>query len=264
MMNEQVCVVVDAFSTGRYLAKEFLSKGYRSLHVQSTPKITSDLLRAFEPSDFIENIQHGGDLNATLSEIRRYDVACVMAGTESGVELADSLSESLNLLTNGSRLSRARRDKFEMKEVLRAKGVRTAEYMKAGRASDIVDWAREKRIPKVVLKPVNSAGTDNVHICQSELEIDATFRQIIGRENRLGLVNEEVLVEEFLEGVEHVVNTVSKDKVHYIAEIWRCKKRQVMGASAHASIYDMAAMLPPRRGRPVGTSRVHAQSFGRS
>jgi len=35
---------------------------------------------------------------------------------ESGVELADTLSEQLKLPSNGTKLSRARRDKYEMVE----------------------------------------------------------------------------------------------------------------------------------------------------
>jgi biotin carboxylase len=221
-----------------------MSRGYASLHVQSQPEVPSVYANTFNPSDYVGNLIHEGDLAATLSELRRYDVGYVIAGSEPGVELADHLSESLNLLTNGTRLSKARRDKFEMLEVLRACGVRTAEYLKASRPSDVVEWAGERTLSKVVLKPINSAGSDNVHVCESESEIHTAFALIVGHENKFGYVNKEVLAEEYLEGVEHVVNTVSRDGFHYVAEIWRCEKRRIKGRAAHTCVYDVEKLLP--------------------
>lgn len=244
MNKKKVFVVVDGYSTGRYLPKELMYRGRESLHVQSQTEIPSIFADSFNPSDYVRNLIHNGDLEATLSELRRYDVEHVIAGSESGVELADFLSESLNLLTNGTRLSKARRDKFEMLEALRACGVRTVGYVKASRPYQVVEWARERRLSRVVLKPLNSAGSDNVHICESESEIYTAFAQIVSRENKLGYVNKEVLAEEHLDGVEHVVNTVSREGAHYVAEIWRCEKRRVKGRSAHACIYDVEKLLP--------------------
>lgn len=244
MNNKKVCVVVDGYSTGRYLSKELMSRGYASLHVQSQPVIPSIYVDTFNPSDYVRNLIYEGDFDATLSELKRYDVELVIAGSEPGVELADCLSESLNLLTNGTYLSKARRDKFEMLEVLRARGVRTAKYLKASQPFQVVEWIGERGIPKVVLKPINSAGSDNVYVCESESEIHTAFAHIVGRENKLGYVNEEVLAEEYLDGVEHVVNTVSRDGSHYVAEIWRCEKRRIKGRAAHACIYDVEKLLP--------------------
>lgn len=244
MNNEKVWAVVDGYSTGRYLPKELMSRGRASVHVQSQPEIPSIFAASFDLSDYVNNLIHEGDLGTTLSELKRYDVEHVIAGSEPGVELADYLSESLNLLTNGTHLSKARRDKFEMLDVLRARGVRTVEYVKASRPSQVVEWAEARRLPKVVLKPINSAGSDNVHVCGSESEIHTAFAQIVGRVNKLGYVNKEVLAEEHLEGVEHVVNTVSRDKSHYVAEMWRCEKRRIKGHAAHACIYDVEKLLP--------------------
>jgi biotin carboxylase len=131
-----------------------------------------------------------------------------------------------------------------MMEALRKRGLKTPQYTKADCVSDIVNWVRKKKISKAVLKPLSSAGTDNVHICRSEMEIRRAFSEIIGSEDRFGYVNKEVLAEEYLEGIEYVVNTVSRDQIHYLVEIWRCKKRLVKGPAASACIYDLAELLP--------------------
>lgn len=243
-MKTPICVVVNAYSTGKYLAKELMARGFACVHVQSEPEIPESYLKSFNASDFLCNITHHGDLKRTLTQLSDYDVAHVIVGSELGVELADGLSESLNLLTNGTDLTRARRDKFEMMEALRAKGISTAEYLRAFDASEIIRWVAANGFEKIVMKPVNSAGSDNVHICQSKADIHSAFDRISNKINQLGLANRGVFVQEFLQGVEYIVNSVSRDKNHYIAEIWRCEKRQMRIGKGYTNIYDVEKLLP--------------------
>ena len=50
------------------------------------------------------------------------NVRAVFAGAETGVELADQLSEAMNLRTNGTAHSEERRNKFAMGEAVRNAG----------------------------------------------------------------------------------------------------------------------------------------------
>jgi len=131
-----------------------------------------------------------------------------------------------------------------MMEVLKANDISTGEYLRAFDAAEIIKWTNAKRLEKIVMKPVNSAGTDNVHICKSEAEIHSAFDRISNTTNQLGIVNRGVFAQEFLEGVEYIVNSVSRDKNHYIAEIWRCDKRQIRSSEAYTNIYDVEKLLP--------------------
>ena len=45
---------------------------------------------------------------------------------------------------------------------------------------------------------------------------------IIGKTNVLGLVNEQLLVQEYLEGTEYVVDMVSRKGEHKCVAIWEC------------------------------------------
>ena len=51
------------------------------------------------------------------------NVRAVFAGAETGVELADQLSEAMNLRTNGTAHSEERRNKFAMGEAVRNAGI---------------------------------------------------------------------------------------------------------------------------------------------
>ena len=82
-----------------------------------------------------------------------------------------------------------------------------------------------------VVKPVQSAGTDDVFLCNNKSEAEAAFRRILGKINGLGLLNEVVLVQEFLVGKEYVVDKVSRDGVHKLVAIWEYDKRSVNNAN---------------------------------
>lgn len=65
-----------------------------------------------------------------------------------------------------------------------------------------------------MVKPVQSAGSDDVFLCRSLDEAEVAFNRILGKTNGLGLRNEAVLVQEFLVGKEYVVDQVSRDGIH--------------------------------------------------
>ena len=62
-------------------------------------------------------------------------------------------------------------------------------------------------------------------------EVQKAFGNIIGKVNGLGLVNKSVLVQEYLEGQEYVVDMVSRDGVHKVVGIWAYDRRPANGAN---------------------------------
>lgn len=66
------------------------------------------------------------------------------------------------------------------------------------------------------MKPVQSAGTDDVFLCSNADEAEVAFTRILGKRNGLGLINEAVLAQEFLQGKEYVIDKVSKDGAHKV------------------------------------------------
>jgi biotin carboxylase len=84
---------------------------------------------------------------------------------------------------------------------------------------------------QVVVKPLESAGSDDVYLCQSVDEVRQAFDTINGKVNGLGSVNEGALVQEYLDGTEYVIDSVSRDGVHKVVAIWEYDKRSVNGAN---------------------------------
>jgi biotin carboxylase len=85
--------------------------------------------------------------------------------------------------------------------------------------------------PRCVVKPVQSAGSDDVFLCANQDEAITAFNRINGTMNGVGLQNTCVLVQEYLKGKEYVIDKVSLDGVHKLVGIWEYEKRSVNGAN---------------------------------
>jgi biotin carboxylase len=232
------CAVVDAFSAGRFLPAALRSHGTECVHVVS---IAPDIYLATNQHGIDIEVSYDGDIQATAAALRQLGVDYVIAGSESGIELADLLAAELNVPGNGMRNPRARRNKHEMAMALRRAGLAAADTRLSGSAEDIVAWASARQEWPVVLKPAESAGADNVIFCSSLGEVRAGFERIMTSTDRCGRRNEAVLGMQFLDGDEYFVNTVSRNGVHHIGEIWRYKK---VWARGDRIIYDYEYPVP--------------------
>jgi len=148
------------------------------------------------------------------------------------VQLADRLSEALGLRTNGSQGTEARRNKYVMGEKVREAGLRAVRQKSASRWAEVEtflnDWKPDPY--RVIVKPMESAGSDDVTLCNSFEEVREAFSRILGKVNGLGQINEGVLVQEYLEGIEYVIDTVSRDGVHKVVAMWEYDRRPRNGA----------------------------------
>jgi biotin carboxylase len=233
--------IVDANSTGRYLPAALHRHGTECVHVKS-PNPDVYLSRTFNPDDFVDNLRHDGDVAATASALRKYGVSFVIAGTESGVELADQLSAELGTPGNGMSRPSARRNKYDMVLALRDAGLAHAATIVSSDADDIIVWVETTVGYPIVLKPVASSSTDNVMACSSPEQVRVAHEKIMTSTDRHGKANTVVLAQEFLDGDEYFVNTVSRDGRHHTVEIWRYYKRRVPGGNI---IYDYDEPLSP-------------------
>ncbi|MEU7280356.1 ATP-grasp domain-containing protein [Streptomyces sp. NPDC045431] len=219
---QPTAVVVDGYSAGNFYPAAFTAAGARVIHVQSTPELIPTML-APDLTAYAENIVCS-DEDRLVELLRPYAPVAVVPGQESAVQLADRLSEALGVKSNGTALSAARRDKYEMIEALRRAGVRCAEQFKSDDADLVVKWAQDHGSWPVVVKPISSAASDGVFVCDSAEEVAAAARRVLGTRDIFGSANTEVLVQEYLRGQEYVVDTVSCDGRRYVSGVWKYDK----------------------------------------
>ncbi|GIQ67793.1 ATP-grasp domain-containing protein [Xylanibacillus composti] len=241
-LNKPVVCIVDAFSTGAELPSEFSKYGYDSIHIQSSADVDSELRSTFRETDFIKHwIYEEVKENDILLEIRRYNPSFVIAGTETGVILADKLAHVLDLPGNDPRTSSLRRNKYDMNEAIREKGLPSVRQARCATVTEALEAAKKMGGWPIVAKPLDSAGTDHVYFCRSENELTAACERILMQVNRMGSLNEYVLVQECLEGQQYFINAVSLEGKHIFTEIWKDTKKSVEGAGM---ICDQEELLP--------------------
>ncbi|MGW3360525.1 ATP-grasp domain-containing protein [Streptomyces bungoensis] len=237
-----VAVLVDGYTTGNHLPPAFAKLGVDVVHVQSTPELMTSM-RLPDLTAYRAVIPHGTPAE-TAGHLAEFAPICVVAGQEPGVPLADDLSQRLGLPGNGTALSSARRDKYEMIEALRRAGVRCADQIKSRSADTLVAWAEERGRYPVVVKPLSSAATDGVAICRNAEEVRKAADAVLGTVNIFGEHNDEVLIQSFLDGEEYMVDFVSYDGERYACGIWQYHKK----LKGTHRIYDRDSITPPDAG----------------
>lgn len=241
--QHKAIVIVGAYSTGAFYAPNFIARGYQCVHIHPGADIGEFFLASHRPQDFVKDITWDGDDEAVIQALAPFTVLHILAGSEAGVLLADRLNEHYALPSrNDFALTQARRNKYSMQEALRAAGLAAIDHIKSSDLSEVFRWMGDKpRAYPIVVKPVDSAGTDNVFICEDAAAVETAFLKVRGTKNIFSKPNEEVLVQEYVKGCEYVVNTVSHAGRHHVTDIIKVHKQIIDGSP----VYDFAQLLSP-------------------
>ncbi|MET9500032.1 ATP-grasp domain-containing protein [Streptomyces sp. NPDC006552] len=239
--TQRTVVIVDPVSTGAHLAPAFRERGWRAVAVHSRDPLPPVYVKNFRPGDFLETIVHRGDVAETARRVARHAPQSVVAGAEPGVALTDELAERLDLAGNAAASSPARRDKFAMVEAVREAGLDHAASLVSQDADELIAWAERGGHWPLVVKPVDSCGSDSVAFCADARQVRDAFAHIHRAVNQLGGHNEVVLAQELLVGQQYFINSVSRDGRHYINEIWKDVRTRLDGG---ALVYDWEELVP--------------------
>merc|ERR1719326_2737352 len=221
--RERVVAVVDPYSSGRFILDELKAQQWPIVGIQSSQELAGFWLAQFDPALFVKTISHKS-LAETLDELKEFDVAAVMPGSEPGVLLAEELQDSLSLPGNGSATKEWRRHKFNMQERLREMGIRAIHQLFSSDIDEILAWQAQWGKWPIIVKPAMSGGTDGVHWCHSEEDVRRAHEAECGKLNVNGVVNDRLLVQEYLDGPEYIVDCVSHEGKHVLSGIWIYKK----------------------------------------
>lgn len=230
-----VCIIVDAYSTGKNIAPIIKAQGYPCIHIKSSNSLPSRYQH--NESDFILSLTYTGSIESIIERLTPYKVRLCIPGYESGVELADLLCEFLSLQGNDRHHSLMRRNKYIMNEAVASAGLKTVRHCQSDSLSTLINWVKDVNHYPIVAKPFDSANGDGVFFCDNDAELENAFNSIINTANQFGVKNKQVLVESLNRGNEYIINTVSWERNHFVAEIWRVTRR------LYTTIYDKAEIV---------------------
>lgn len=220
---DQCVIIVDPYSTGCLVGKEIAKRGYHLVAVWT--KGFSAAMKTHVPTScggamvYYAEIDEQETLQATADAVREATknlcsssdsgganspIEACIAGGEAGVDLADALSEHLGLRTNGTQIPN-RRDKKVQQELIRKTGLRSVRQACGKTFDEVKDFLMTEQFP-LVLKPVESAGSDGVKLCHSFQEAKEHFELLMASQMVNGGGCPAVLCQEFLRGKEYVVD----------------------------------------------------------
>ena len=240
-------VVVDPFSTGAHLAALVLKCGFKLILVFSKQDtaVASRIVTGADDSSVVNNVglrptllvQHNSnesdqnealkDTIKSITSLQNNPILAVIPGAETGIELADRLASKIGTRCNSIEKSSIRQHKFLSAESVATAGMRVPRQLLALTEDQVRTFWRSiatsssgDESARCVIKPAMSLGGDHVIVCENlDNALDA-FRAIDSQINVLGQINRGALCMEYLDGPEFVVDTVSRDGVCKVSQLY--------------------------------------------
>jgi hypothetical protein len=242
----EYAAIVDPLSTGQEYPGAFADAGVASIAVLSGAERLTAVRASWHPENF-EHVLHIDELgiDGLVRRLRELAPICLVPGSEAGVWLYEALIEHvLPGSGNDPSLAEARRDKWAMAQALAGAGVPHLRQFCSSDPDEIDKWLAEAGMLDcdLVIKPPKSAATDEVHLVPAGGDWRTLFDRIVGQVNVVGVVNEALLVQEFADGDEYLVDSYSVDGRHGLVDVCRYKK---VRKGDRIGIYDRVDFLPP-------------------
>jgi biotin carboxylase len=219
-------VVVDPYSSGALYGEAAKALGWEIFVLHSAPELLPFAAASYRKRDYDDQHEifnkkaHWDELLPTVGLLKP---DLILAGTDSGVIMADYLAEKLQIPhRNVFDLREARRDKFISNMVLKSHpGIRSAEQVQSTEWAEIREWKENIHQDwPVVVKPTHGAAGENVRAVYNYEQLALAFNEIKAKPvNTLGLKNHQVVVQEFLHGTEYIVEVVSTEGDHFLGYV---------------------------------------------
>ncbi|MFE9999744.1 ATP-grasp domain-containing protein [Streptomyces avermitilis] len=243
-MRRGTVVIVEPYSSGNMLAPAFRQGGFSPCAV-TLSGLSAPNSATLRLSDFDEHIAYdGGELGPLVGRLQALDPVAIVPGTHTGVKLADELAAVLTpKLANAPDLGSARHHKGDMIAAVAAAGLPTIRSLCTSDVGDALTWITRERLSgrDLVVKPVDSAGTDSVRFVPGGHDLRAVVTGLLGSANRYGSRISEVLVQEHVKGVEYAVDTFSYEGRCTVNDIVRYHK---VSSRRHIALYASMEILP--------------------
>ncbi|WP_328973781.1 ATP-grasp domain-containing protein [Streptomyces sp. NBC_00239] len=154
-------------------------------------------------------------LRALIAETARaHSIDLVIhLGSEASMPPVAAEAEALGLAPNPAEAVRSLNDKAAMRRMLNAAGLSPVEARRAATVGEVREILRDAVLP-VIVKPATLAGSRGVALIRCPEDVDAWAQRV-----RTGSLAGPYLVEDYLEGPEFSVETLSAGGVHRVVGI---------------------------------------------
>mmetsp|Transcript_85994 Transcript_85994/g.243510 ORF Transcript_85994/g.243510 Transcript_85994/m.243510 type:complete len:513 (-) Transcript_85994:624-2162(-) len=154
-------------------------------------------------------------------------VRAVIPTHDPAVYLADQLAACVGVRGNPSEgpLAKARRDKWVMGEAVRKAGLRAVHEKVVSTWSEAKAYLQSLDPPlspanPVIFKILEGSSSEGVNKVYSLEQAEGIFSADTSGDSHFGSRIKKLLIQEFLQGDEYVIDSVSRDGVHKVVTVW--------------------------------------------
>jgi hypothetical protein len=220
-----------------YVAHEPLLQKYKIVkvwtHLGTAPSCNSghaDIYRTFTFNSLTPNDSAAAE--QYCSQLRSLDVTvkAVIPTHDPTVYLTDQLAACLGVRGNPSvgPLAKARRDKWVMGEAVRKAGIRAIQEKVVSSWSEAKEHLQSLNPPlsltnPVIFKILEGSSSEGLNKVYSLEQAEEVFRHDTSGTEVSSIVSTgitKVLIQEFLQGAEYVIDSASRDGVHKVVTVW--------------------------------------------
>ncbi|WP_258087336.1 ATP-grasp domain-containing protein [Xenorhabdus bovienii] len=217
--------IINPVSSGKCLVNAFEDFGVEIIQVFE-PSLASE-----ECSGFISE-----ELGKTADFLMSQRITGIVSGSEFGISLTDELTHSLGLQGNDYELRKTRINKYEMMRILKANSIRTPHTEVITCEQELLTYLDSYPNYPVFIKPTASAGSDNCKKCNSRKDVISGFQNIFREKNILGKTNQSLVLQEYIQGDQYIINTVSSAGRHFITELYLVNLEKIDGMPIYRDI----------------------------
>ena len=237
-------IIVECMSTGINFIQDIVDRNYHPIVLDTKP-VDNEIGRIYahhkqEDLKLITEeytlITEKDSYEETLEMVKKFNPVLILPGTEKGVVLATRLSNDLNLLGNSYDNIDAMTLKDKMQERIREHGLRSIKGQVVHSLEEAIDFYDRENLKGVVIKPIYSAASSSVKICLNKEDMINNIKALFEDYNCFGNENTELLIQEYIDGDEYIVNTVSSAGKHRVTLVWKYQKVKTSDGSI---IYDI-------------------------
>lgn len=175
------------------------------------------------------------NFDETVEYLKAQGVQSIINGSEFGTFITDKLNSLMGFPGNDFSKVKSRISKYEMVKQLQQSGLRCAQSYIIDSHSQLELLSPKFTFP-LFIKPVESAGSDGCKKINNFTELSSFFNGIHGKLNLLGKMNNSLIIQEYIEGEQFIVNSVSLNGKHYISEVYSVRIDQCNGVPIYRSI----------------------------
>ena len=250
MKRKYPIIVVECISSSVNYINDIRKAGYEPIALEvyvpeekkKDSRALHDLYFSLMDTDKPEILEAAEKYEDTLAIVRKLEPVLVIPGGDGGIELATRLSSDLGLVGNDPANLPKMRDKWHMQNALKEAGIRYIHSKIIKNCDEALKFYGEQENGYAVLKPVVGGATVGVYVCASESEVRTAMANNIRMSGSLPDSKDRVMIQEYIEGDEYIVNSVSSNGYHMITSVYKYKKTIVPGFGPK---YDNCVNLSP-------------------